>query len=117
MRLIDVDALIEAVENMYEYAELDEVLEVIKEAPTVEPENERALDLIDSLKDRGAINNKERGVLRRAILLNENTRPQGDVNNAIKTIKAVCKDNNICTTCPMNGNCNVHPAKWEEVQE
>lgn len=44
-------------------------------------------------------------------------RPQGDINSAIKTIKAVCKDNNICTTCPMNGNCNEQPAKWEEVQE
>ena len=37
MRLIDVDALIEAVEDLYEYAELDEVLDVIKIAPTVEP--------------------------------------------------------------------------------
>ena len=36
MRLIDVDALIEAVENLYEYAELDEVLDVIKDAPTVD---------------------------------------------------------------------------------
>lgn len=36
MRLIDVDALIEAVENLYEYAELGEVLDVIKEAPTVD---------------------------------------------------------------------------------
>ena len=35
MRLIDVDALIEAVEDMYEYAELGEVLDVIKNAPTV----------------------------------------------------------------------------------
>lgn len=37
MRLIDVDALIEAVEDLYEYAELDEVLDVIKNAPTVTP--------------------------------------------------------------------------------
>lgn len=37
MRLIDVDALIEAVEDLYEYAELDEVLDVIKDAPTVTP--------------------------------------------------------------------------------
>lgn len=36
MRLIDVDALIEAVEDLYEYAELDEVLDVIKNAPTVD---------------------------------------------------------------------------------
>ena len=38
------------------------------------------------------------------------------LNEAIKTIKAVCEDNNICTTCPMNCNCNEQPAKWEEVQ-
>lgn len=37
-----------------------------------------------------------------------------DLNNAINIIKAVCKDNNICTTCPMNCNCNEQPAKWEE---
>lgn len=44
-------------------------------------------------------------------------RPQGDINSAIKTIKAVCEDNNVCITCPMNRNCNEQPAKWEEVQE
>lgn len=38
MRLIDADALIEAVEDLYEYAELDEVLDVIKNAPTVKPQ-------------------------------------------------------------------------------
>lgn len=36
--LISRKALIEAVEDMYEYAELGEVLDVIKDAPTVEPE-------------------------------------------------------------------------------
>lgn len=36
MRLIDVDALIEAVEDLYEYAELGEVIDVIKNAPTVD---------------------------------------------------------------------------------
>lgn len=34
---------------------------------------DRALTLIGELKDRGAINNKEVGTLRRAILLNEQT--------------------------------------------
>ena len=36
------------------------------------------------------------------------------LNEAIKTIKAVCKDNNACTTCPMNCNCNEHPVNWKE---
>lgn len=35
--LISRKALIEAVEDLYEYAELDEVLDVIKNAPTVTP--------------------------------------------------------------------------------
>lgn len=43
-------------------------------------------------------------------------RPQGDLNNAIKTIKAICKDNNTCNTCPMNLNCNEQPAKWVEAK-
>ena len=38
------------------------------------------------------------------------------LNEAIKTIKAVCEDNNICTTCPMNWNCNEQPAKWEDAK-
>lgn len=128
MRLIDVDALIEAVEDMYEYAELDEVLEVIKEAPTVEPENERALDLIDSLKDRGAINNKERGVLRRAILLNENTRPQGEwievpVNrdilhpNGIKYVCSACKRDNCYGKPPFCMWCGATMKSEEEDDE
>lgn len=36
--LISREALIEAVEHLYEYAELDEVLDVIKNAPTVKPQ-------------------------------------------------------------------------------
>lgn len=43
-------------------------------------------------------------------------RTQGDLNNAIKTIKAICKDNNTCNTCPMNWNCNEQPAKWVEAK-
>lgn len=35
--LISRDALIKAVEDMYEYAELDEVIDVIKKAPSVTP--------------------------------------------------------------------------------
>lgn len=42
--------------------------------------------------------------------------PQGDLSEAIKTIKAVCKDHNTCITCPMNWNCNEHPEKWEEMR-
>ena len=38
------------------------------------------------------------------------------LNEAIKTIKAVCEDNNTCNTCPMNWNCNEQPAKWEEAK-
>lgn len=34
--LISREALIKAVEDLYEYAELDEVLEVIKNAPTID---------------------------------------------------------------------------------
>ena len=36
MDLIDREALINAVEDLYEYAELGEALDVIKAAPTVE---------------------------------------------------------------------------------
>ena len=36
MDLIDREALINAVEDLYEYAELGEALDVIKSAPTVE---------------------------------------------------------------------------------
>lgn len=35
--LISRDALIKAIEDLYEYAELDEVLDVIKKAPSVSP--------------------------------------------------------------------------------
>ncbi len=38
------------------------------------------------------------------------------LNEAIKTIREVCKDNNICTQCPMNLNCNEQPAKWKETE-
>lgn len=43
-------------------------------------------------------------------------RPQGDLNNAIKTIKAVCEEYNTCVECPMNRNCNEHPATWTEAE-
>lgn len=39
-----------------------------------------------------------------------------ELNNAINVIKTVCKDNNICTQCPMNWNCNEQPAKWIETE-
>lgn len=41
---------------------------------------------------------------------------ENNLNNSIKTIKSICKDNNTCNTCPMNWNCNEHPSKWEEVK-
>ena len=55
---------------------------IIDNAPTVEPEpisdyQKRALELADNLKDKGVINNRERGTLRRAILL-EPERPKGE---------------------------------------
>lgn len=36
MRIIDSDALKEAINNLYEYAELDDVIQTIDNAPTVE---------------------------------------------------------------------------------
>lgn len=36
MRIIDADALKEAINNLYEYAELDDVIQTIDNAPTVE---------------------------------------------------------------------------------
>ena len=58
-----------------------EVIMTINNAPTVTDEpkgnyQKRALELVDNLKDKGAINNRECGTLRRAILL-EPARPQG----------------------------------------
>lgn len=41
---------------------------------------------------------------------------QGDLNNAIRTIKTICQENNTCNTCPMNLNCNEQPAKWVEAK-
>ena len=38
------------------------------------------------------------------------------LDEAIKTIKAICKDTDDCVHCPMNHNCNEQPAKWEEVK-
>ena len=77
--------------------------------PTVEPENKRALALIDSLKDIGAINNRGMGILRRAILFNENTRPQGKwilCNDSYFSKCSICGDlwlneecNNYCPNC------------------
>lgn len=40
--------------------------------------------------------------------------PQGDIVEAIKTIKAICTSHNDCISCPMNQNCNNYPGKWEE---
>jgi len=78
--LISREALINAIEDLYEYAELGEVLDVIKEAPAVgaldtddEPKTsrqKRALEIIDALKADRLIGYGQRGILRRAILDN-----------------------------------------------
>ena len=44
---------------------------------------DRALTLIDELKDRGAINNREVGTLRRAILLNDLLRELKNCRNEL----------------------------------
>ena len=35
------------------------------------------------------------------------------LNEAIKTIKAICKANDTCTYCPMNFNCGEYPDVWQ----
>ncbi len=99
MRLGDLDALKEAIENitldkhtMIWITGLREALKYIDNAPTVEPYCYFC-------------GQKEHGI-----------RTQGDLNNAIKTIKAICKDNNTCNTCPMDSNCNYQPAIWKEAK-
>lgn len=37
------------------------------------------------------------------------------LNDSILFIKNVCETNNACIECPMNYNCNEHPARWEAV--
>lgn len=94
MRLIDVDALIEAVEDLYEYAELGEVIDVIKNAPTIEP-----------FERIGAICNENCGVYR----------PHGEweiVNtNEPDYHKSIIK----CTNCGQKFNyidlCKIAPVK------
>lgn len=41
------------------------------------------------------------------------------LNEAIKTIRELCKVKKDCdcTECPMNWNCGEDPAFWEEVNE
>lgn len=38
------------------------------------------------------------------------------LNEAIKTIKELCKVKKDCTECPMNWNCGEDPVFWEEVK-
>lgn len=38
------------------------------------------------------------------------------LNDAINTIKETCKTCKVCVECPMNFNCNEHPAEWKEVK-
>lgn len=78
IRLIDANALLRQDDPTYD----EEGFRVwyatdINRVPTIEPENERVVALIDRLYDKKAINNKEKGILRRAILLNEVTKPSG----------------------------------------
>ena len=37
------------------------------------------------------------------------------LNEAIDIIKTTCEYCKVCIECPMNHNCNEHPAKWEAV--
>ena len=44
-------------------------------------------------------------------------RPQGrPLNDAINIIKETCKNYKTCVECPMNFNCNEHPAEWKEAK-
>ena len=44
------------------------------------------------------------------------TKEQIDIlNDSISNIKLVCKSYNACIECPMNHNCNEHPAHWEAI--
>lgn len=74
MDLIDREALINAVEDLYEYAELGEVLDVIKTAPTVNDcpncEYKKQFDYIS-----GSGSYKELQALRK--FKKENERPHG----------------------------------------
>lgn len=65
----------------------------------------RALDLIDDLKDRGVINNHQRGILRRAIILGDNT------NNEPK----VCGNNpGWCDNCVSRLHCKSAKGVWSD---
>lgn len=86
MRLIDVDALIEAVEDLYEYAELDEVLDVIKNAPTVTPKVEFVTKngitfpkALETMTFSHELTTEERQNIERAYMLGvySNARPHG----------------------------------------
>ena len=37
-----------------------------------------------------------------------------ELDQAIKVIKDVCRQYKNCVECPMNCNCNEHPAEWTE---
>ena len=90
--LISRSALKEVLEKYYEdkithsvrfgKSIFPDIIALIDNAPTVEAVpisdyQKRALELADNLKDKGVINNRERGTLRRAILL-EPERPKGE---------------------------------------
>lgn len=116
MRLIDADELKKTIINICgncsniirEYKEgvpdgncaIQHIMNMIDNAPTVESEpmgdyQKRALELVDNLKDKGVINNRERGTLRRAILLKPE-RPQGEW---IKKVDNVGFISHICSEC------------------
>ena len=78
IRLIDANALLRQDDPTYDEEGFRIWYTVdINRVPTIEPENKRAVALIDRLYDGRAINNKDKGILSRAILLNEVTRPSG----------------------------------------
>ena len=93
MKLIDGDALKKAISNhpLIDFTD-DDLFKLIDNAPTVEyPFYAEAYQT-----------GYEEGI--------------GDLNNAINMIKSVCKEHNACVECPMNRNCNEHPADWKEAE-
>lgn len=78
--------------------------EEIDNAPTVDITEEQA---IDKLHETGWLPMHDKEMTER---------PQGKLNEAIKTIKAVCSMQKACIECPMNSNCNEFPQEWKETE-
>ena len=98
MDLIDREALINAVEDLYEYAELGEALDVIKAAPTVEVDK-----LILIVAKRSG---------KREMMLNA-LRPHGKWVN----ISGFASECSICKTCEIFPNFNFCPNCGADMRE